>query len=264
MQIEARKIRAGSAVGDALVCSCPLSFLGGLDTSTGEILDPECDSKGLSVAGKVLCFPFGKGSTVGSYAVYQLKLRGKAPAAIINSSAEPIIATGAIISSIPMVDGVDIALLRTGDKIKVDADNCIVEVSNVQEKHVVTSIVRNRGKILLLKRSAKVGSYRGQWAGVSGYIEKGEDDLTSAMRELGEEIGNRSIKPTKRLEPQRFRDSDVVWCVHPFLFDVPSRNVSIDWEHDSFEWVSPEDVGRYPTVPGLQSIVCKLLEKKGR
>jgi len=244
------------------VCSCPLSFLGGLDTSTGEILDGECESKGLSVSGRVLCFPFGKGSTVGSYAIYQLKLNKKAPVAIINSSAEPIIATGAIIASIPMVDGVDIGLIRSGDSVTVDADNSTIELPHVQEKHVVTSILRNRGKILLLKRSDKVGSYRGQWAGVSGYIEPGEEDEASAKRELEEEIGNGSLRPTKRLEPQRFRDSDVVWCVHPFLFDVPSRDVRIDWEHDSYEWVSPEDVGRYPTVPGLQSIVCKLLERK--
>jgi len=244
------------------VCSCPLSFLGGLDTSTGEILDGECESKGLSVSGRVLCFPFGKGSTVGSYAIYQLKLNKKAPVAIINSSAEPIIATGAIIASIPMVDGVDIGLIRSGDSVTVDADNSTIELPHVQEKHVVTSILRNRGKILLLKRSDKVGSYRGQWAGVSGYMEPGEEDEASAKRELEEEIGNGSLRPTKRLEPQRFRDSDVVWCVHPFLFDVPSRDVRIDWEHDSYEWVSPEDVGRYPTVPGLQSIVCKLLERK--
>jgi len=227
-------------------------------------MDAECESKGRSVAGKVLCFPFGKGSTVGSYAMYQLKLNGMAPAAIINSSAEPIIATGAIIASIPMVDGVDISLLRNGDKLRVDADGHTVDVLNVEEKHVVTSILRNRGKILLLRRSTKVGSYRGQWAGVSGYIEHGEDDRSAAVRELSEEIGNGDLKPTKRLEPQRFRDSEVVWCVHPFLFDVDSRDISIDWEHDAFEWVSPEDVSRYPTVPGLQTIVSRLLQKRKR
>lgn len=224
-------------------------------------MDGECESKGQQVGGKVLCFPFGKGSTVGSYSMYQMKLNGRAPAAIVNASAEPIIATGAIISEIPMVDGVDIALLRTGDDLKVEADCGSLEVRNVSEKHVVTSVVRNRGKILLLKRSAKVGSYRGQWAGVSGFIEQGEDDETAAKRELGEEIGKSSARLVRRLEPQRFRDSEVVWCVHAFLVDVPERNVSIDWEHDSFEWVSPKDVSGYPTVPGLQSIVHKLLSK---
>ncbi len=195
--------------------------------------------------------------------MYQLKLNGKGPAAIVNSSAEPIIATGAIISEIPMVDGIDISLLRTGDELRVDACNGTLDVMNVQEKHVVTSIVRNKGKILLLKRSGKVGSYRGQWAGVSGYIEHDEDDESAARRELGEETGRARVRLSKRLEPQRFRDSDVVWCVHAFLVDVPERNIKIDWEHDSFEWVSPNDISRYPTVPGLQLIVHKLLSRDG-
>ncbi len=255
----ARRIRAGRASGKALLCSCPVSFLGGVDPSTGEIMDPECESKGLSVAGSVFCFPFGKGSTVGSYAMYQLRLNGHAPAAIVNSSAEPIIATGAIIAEIPMVDGVDIDLLRPGDLLGVDADSGSLEIQGVAEKRVVTSILRNKGKILLLRRSEKVGSYRGQWAGVSGFIEGGEEPEAAAKRELEEEIGHNQVRLAKSIGPQRFRDGDTVWCVHPFLFDVKERAVKIDWEHQAFEWVSPKDVGAYPTVPGLQKIVCELI-----
>lgn len=241
------------------MCSCPLSFLGGVDPVSGRILEPECESKGLSVADRVLCFPFGKGSTVGSYSMYQLKLNGKAPAALVNESAEPIVATGAIISDVPMVDGIDVSLLRTGDDLTVDANEGSLEVGNVEERHVVTSIVRHGGRILLLQRSRRVGSYRGQWAGVSGFIEQGEDDETAARRELREEIGQARVVLKRRLEPQRFRDSDVVWCVHPFLFDVKDGHVELDWEHERLEWVPPEDVARYPTVPGLQKVVCMLL-----
>lgn len=254
-----RRIRGGRAEGRALVCSCPISFLGGVDASTGRVLEGECESKGVSVAGRIFCFPYGKGSTVGSYAMYQLKLNGVAPAAVVNSSAEPIIATGAIISDIPMVDGMDISLVRTDDWVTVDADAGTLELHGVSEKHVVTSIVRNRGKILLLQRSDKVGSYRGQWAGVSGYIEHGEADESAARRELEEEIGRGRARLVRRAEPERFRDGDVVWCVHPFLFDVPDRKIRTDWEHKAYAWVSPEDLARYPTVPGLQKVVCKLL-----
>lgn len=237
-----------------------MSFLGGVDPSSGKIMDPECDSKGEEVSGKVFCFPFGKGSTVGSYSMYQLKLNGKAPAAIVNASAEPIVATGAIMAEIPMVDGVDVSLLRQGDLVKVDAGAGKVELPEVSEKHVVTSILRNgKGMILLLQRSDRVGSYRGQWAGVSGYIEEGEEDQAAALREMHEEIGHNKVVLRKRLEPERFRDADVVWCVHAFLFDVETPDVRIDWEHKGFEWVAPEDVSRYATVPGLQKIVSKLL-----
>lgn len=230
-----------------------------MDPSNGEILEDECESKGLSISDKVFCFPFGKGSTVGSYAMYQLRLNGQAPAAIVNNSAEPIIATGAIIAEIPMVDGVDIALVRTGDDLKVDADEGFVEISNVAERHVVTTIVRSKGRILLLCRSDKVGSYRGQWAGVSGFIESREGAEEAARRELLEEINLAEPKFTRSIEPQMFRDGEIVWCVHPFLVDAKDPKIKTDWEHKSYEWVSPKDVSGYPTVPGLQQVICKLL-----
>ena len=254
-----RKIRGGCASSEAVVCSSPVSFLGGVDTTSGKLADVEEDAKGLSIADKVFCFPFGKGSTVGSYAMYQLRLNELAPAAIINDSAEPIIATGAIIADIPMVDGIETELLRTGDHLDVDADSGEVELVGVKDRHVVTSIMRNKRKILLLQRSDKVGSYRGRWAGVSGYMEKGEDDVSAAKREIEEEIGHRSVHLAKHAETIRFRDGDVVWSVHPFLFDVKVPSIKIDWEHRSFEWISPYDVKRFNTVPGLQKVVQKLL-----
>ena len=141
----------------------------------------------------------------------------------------------------------------------VKADEGLVQLPEVTEKHVVTSILRNRGKILLLKRSGKVGSYRGRWAGVSGFVEHDEQADAAALRELEEEIGHNDVRLAKRLAPERFRDGDTMWCVHAFLFDVKARSVRIDWEHESFEWISPTDVPKYQTVPGLQSIVSKLV-----
>ncbi len=257
--MKGRRIKGGCAEGRALCSSAPLSFLGGVDPSTGRVLDPECECRGASVAGSVLCFPYGKGSTVGSYSMYQLKVNGKAPCAIVNASAEPIVATGAIMSGIPMVDGVDVTLMRTGDSVRVDADRGTVEVMDVAEKGVVTDILRHKGRILLLQRSNSVGSYRGQWAGVSGYIEHGEAPEKAARRELEEELGLCSVKMARSIDPQMFRDGDVVWTVHAFLFDVGGTDVRIDWEHQAYEWVPPEDVSMYPTVPGLQKVVSKLL-----
>ncbi len=244
------------------MCSTPLSFLGGIDTSTGNIQDGECDSKGLSIAGKVICFPFGKGSTVGSYALYQLRLNGLAPAAIINSSAEPIVATGAIIADIPMVDGIDVGLLRTGDSLKIDADLGTVEVGGVSERHVVTSILKDRTKILLLQRSDKVGSYRRHWAGVSGFIEVGENDDQAVRREMREEIGQNKVRLLRHGTTQCFRDGETVWCVHPFLFTVKRPQIRTDWEHKGFVWIEPEELRRYPTVPGLPQVVSTLLSQR--
>jgi len=242
-----------------MVCSSPISFLGGVSPDTGKILDRECGSVGQNISGTIFCFPYGKGSTVGSYAMYQLKLNGKAPAAVVNEVAEPIVATGAIISEIPMVDGVDISLLRTGDSMRVDADAGEVEVEAVQERHVVTGIVKRKGDVLLLRRSAKVGSFAGRWAGVSGFIKEQETEEEAALREMEEETGLRHVLPARRLDPMKFRDQDIVWCVHPFLFEINRESVQIDWEHDAYEWVPIEKLPDYETVPGLQRVISKLL-----
>jgi predicted aconitase with swiveling domain/8-oxo-dGTP pyrophosphatase MutT (NUDIX family) len=256
-----RRIKAGVGRGKALVSMVPISFLGGVDPVTGKVLDTESEAAGESVSGTVLCFPYGKGSTVGSYSMYQLKLNGEAPAAIVNSSAEPIVATGAIMADIPMVDRVDVSLFRKGDDIIVDASEGTVEVVGVEERHVVTNILLHKGKVLLLRRSNSVGSFRGKWAGVSGFIEAHEEAEEAARRELAEEAGLKNAKLLRCIETERFRDGQVVWCVHPFLFETKSASIKMDWEHQAYEWVSRDDIGAYPTVPGLQRIVCRLLEK---
>ncbi len=211
--------------------------------------------------GRILCFPFGIGSTVGSYAMYQLKLNKVAPRAIINRSAEAIVATGAIMSEIPMVDNVDTSLIKSGDRVVVDAANGTVEIRDVTERHVVTSILRNRGRVLILKRSDKVGSYRGSWAGVSGFVEKDEGDEEAARREIVEETRFTNARLSRRVPARGFRHNDSVWTVHPFLFDVSSRDVSIDWEHEAYAWILPGELKDYTTVPGLGAVMNDLLSR---
>ena len=125
-QMQGRIIRAGQAAGQALVSPAPIGFLGGVDPDTGIVLEPGHPLQGQSVAGKVLVFPTGKGSTVGSYTILRLKRNACAPAAIINSESEAIVAVGAIISDIPMVDHVDIAAIRDGDWVQVDGERVTV------------------------------------------------------------------------------------------------------------------------------------------
>ncbi|MCD6139725.1 MAG: DUF126 domain-containing protein [Thermococcus sp.] len=128
MKLKGRKISDGKARGIALVSRKSLSFLGGVDPETGVIKDTESDIKGESIRGKILVFPRGKGSTVGSYVIYQLKKNGVAPAAIVVEEAETIVATGAIIAGIPMVDKVDIGKIKTGQFVEVDADKGEINV----------------------------------------------------------------------------------------------------------------------------------------
>ena len=115
-----RVIKAGQAEGVALVSPEPIGFFGMIDTETGMVVERGHPLEGESVVGRVLVFPTGQGSTVGSYSLYRLAKAGLAPAAIVNAESEPIIAVGAIIGDIPMVDQVDIDHIRTGDPVSID------------------------------------------------------------------------------------------------------------------------------------------------
>jgi hypothetical protein len=131
MKFKGRTISKGVATGEALVGTEAISFLGGVDPKTGLVIDKSNPLFGKSIAGKVLVIPRGKGSTVGTYVIYQLKKNGVAPAAIITLESEIIVAVGAIISEIPMVDQLDknpIECIKTGMGVTVDADKGIVEI----------------------------------------------------------------------------------------------------------------------------------------
>jgi hypothetical protein len=119
-----RRISRGQGHGPLLVSPAPLSFLSGVDPASGIIVEKGHPLQGECISGKVLAFPFGKGSTVGSYVLYALSQNGHAPAAIINTDAEPIIATGAIIGGIPMIDHLDIPInrLKSGVYAEVNGD----------------------------------------------------------------------------------------------------------------------------------------------
>lgn len=128
MKFSCRVISEGIAEGIALVSSSPVSLLGDIDDNgfftVGEL-------KGKSVAGKVLVFPYGRGSTVGSYTLLRLRKKGLAPCAIVNKESEPIIAIGAIIAEIPLVDLVEnefFSMVKTGDRVFVNAIEGYVEI----------------------------------------------------------------------------------------------------------------------------------------
>jgi predicted aconitase with swiveling domain len=124
--LRGRVIKAGQARGLALVSPEPIGFFGMVDAESGIVVEKGHPLEGKSVAGRVLVFPTGKGSTVGSYSLYRLAKAGLAPAAIINAESDPIVAVGAIISDIPMVDHVDIGQIRSDDPVSVDGEQVTV------------------------------------------------------------------------------------------------------------------------------------------
>ncbi len=107
-----------------------ISFFGGVDPETGIVVERGHPLEGQSVAGKVLVFPTGKGSTVGSYTLYRLKHNGCAPLAILNEACETIIAVGCIIAEIPCVDQLPIHEIQAGSLVRVEGDEVTIEKTN--------------------------------------------------------------------------------------------------------------------------------------
>ncbi len=127
LTLHGRTIKGGRGEGVALVSPEPVGFLGGVDPDTGLVIEPGHPLYGMSVVGRVLVFPTGKGSTVGSYTLYRLARNGLAPAAIVNAQSEAIVAVGAIIADIPMVDQIDVTQISTGQHVVVDNGVVTVE-----------------------------------------------------------------------------------------------------------------------------------------
>jgi len=131
---------------------------------------------------------------------------------------------------------------------------------------VVTCILEHDGKILLFKRSNLVGTYRGLWGGVAGYVEELEDPYDTAVKEIRQETGISldALELVKKGEPIEFSDTydgrRYDWIVYPFLFHIRSKEiVRIDWEHEEYRWLTLSELKKFDTVPGLDEVVGQLL-----
>lgn len=128
MKLQGRKIYQGKVCAEALVTSMGISFYGGVDPDTSIVVEQGHELQGQSIAGKILVFPTGKGSTVGSYILYRLKANGLAPAAILNRECEAITAVGCIISEIPCIDQLQIDKIHSGCILTVDGEQGTIEI----------------------------------------------------------------------------------------------------------------------------------------
>jgi len=129
---------------------------------------------------------------------------------------------------------------------------------------IVTSFIRDNEKLLILKRSDKVKSMRGLWAGVSGIIEKNEEPLKRARIEIFEEVGITEDKITlvKSAEEMRINSPQYEnheWEIFPFLFEAEKPTIKLNWENSEFKWINVEELENYETVPSLQKVLFNLL-----
>jgi predicted aconitase with swiveling domain len=132
--LKGRGLVGGLAEGEALVSRDPISFYGGVNPDSGYITEPGHVCFGDCLKGKIFVFPHGKGSTVGSYVLYRMKKLGTSPAAIINRRTDAIIATGCVMSNIPLVDHLEddpLEVMENGNRVKVNSYEGIVEILNI-------------------------------------------------------------------------------------------------------------------------------------
>lgn len=131
--LKGRKIVTGKAKGEAIVTKEAISFNGGVDNMTGIVTEPGHELEGVNISGKVLVFLTGKGSTGGSYKIYDMVSRGTSPVAYIQVKPEPITTVGAIMGNIPVVAGLDqdpTIAIKSGDFVEIDADAGLVTVTS--------------------------------------------------------------------------------------------------------------------------------------
>ena len=132
----------------------------------------------------------------------------------------------------------------------------------MEYRQVVTSFLTTVQQILILRRSSKVGSHRGKWSAVSGYLEGTEQPLTRAVTEIREELGlsPEQIDLIRMGETLRAYDeeNDTVWVVHPFLFETRSKSMQLDWENVDYRWIAPVELTSYDTVPKLRETLDRV------
>lgn len=135
MKLIGRSIYSGAVKGEALVTSQAISFFGGIDPETGMVVERGHELEGQCITGKVLVFPTGKGSTVGSYTLYRLKHNGQAPLAILNAECETITAVGCIIAEIPCVDQLPIQDITNGSLVSVEGEQVTIDLTTIDQSN---------------------------------------------------------------------------------------------------------------------------------
>ncbi|MEM5871743.1 MAG: NUDIX pyrophosphatase [Candidatus Aenigmatarchaeota archaeon] len=133
----------------------------------------------------------------------------------------------------------------------------------MQERKVAVCFLKFKNKILLVKRSRKVSTYPKLWGAISGSIEENEKPLERAKKEIEEETGLKKsdMKLLKKGKPFVYIDRNIKikWIIHPFLFKIRTDKIKLDWEHENMEWIRPENLKRYKTVPKLNESLRRVL-----
>lgn len=134
---EFKVIVDGTLDAPAIKTMTPISFWGGVNTEDGVVQDVHNELHGESLAGKVLCMPFDKGSCSGSGTVFEMIYRSTNPAGMLCLEASPVLALGPIIGEriyerkmpIRVISKEALEQIHSGDHIRFTEDEIIIEPS---------------------------------------------------------------------------------------------------------------------------------------
>ena len=134
----------------------------------------------------------------------------------------------------------------------------------MKKTRIVTSFLKHNDKILILKRSDKVKTMKGLWAGVSGIIENNEIPINRAKIEIFEEVGItedhiKLVKSNNELTIESPQYKNHQWVIYPFLFQTDMSDIKLNWENSEFRWIHVNELKEFNTVPSLEKILLTLL-----
>ena len=126
-------------------------------------------------------------------------------------------------------------------------------------REVVTAILKRENKILIVKRGRRVNTFRGKWSGISGRMEG--TPLKSVLKEIEEETGipPDAVVLLKEGDPLVAEGEGITFTVYPFLFEVKTRDIQLNWENIEYRWIVPEKIVKYRTVPKLKEVIEDVL-----
>ncbi len=129
-----------------------------------------------------------------------------------------------------------------------------IDYSKSNEAPVITVFIKVKDKILLLKRSNKVLTYKGKWNTIAGYLDEVKPIEEKIKEELREEINVKEVLSIKIGNYFEILDKKInkKWIVTPVLVELKDRpEIKLDWEHTEFKWIKPEEMKNYDTVANL-------------
>ncbi|HEU5487739.1 MAG TPA: NUDIX domain-containing protein [Candidatus Nitrosotalea sp.] len=134
----------------------------------------------------------------------------------------------------------------------------------MKSTRIVTSFLTQDGKYLILKRSNNVRSMKDLWAGISGIIEGNEDPLYRAKKEIHEETSITEnqitlIRAASQMRTDSPQYDNHEWLIFPFLFSVKEPKIKLNWENSEYQWITPEELAKFQTVPSLEKVLASLL-----